>query len=202
MKIIKQGAEGILYLQNGYLIKERIKKSYRIDDIDKKLKKFRTRREGKLLQKTENTPKVFDVDDKKMIIKMEFIDGKLLKDILDKLRKDKRNLLLREVGGKIAKMHDKDIIHGDLTTSNMIIRNPSLSTRKVYFVDFGLGFDSKKIEDKAVDLYLLKQALESKHYKHFEESFKEVIEGYKLSKNWKEVLNRLKKVEKRGRYKK
>jgi len=110
--------------------------------------------------------------------------------------------LLREVGGKIAKMHDKDIIHGDLTTSNMIIRNPSLSTRKVYFVDFGLGFDSKKIEDKAVDLYLLKQALESKHYKHFEESFKEVIEGYKLSKNWKEVLNRLKKVEKRGRYKK
>jgi len=72
MKIIKQGAEGILYLQNGYLIKERIKKSYRIDDIDKKLKKFRTRREGKLLQKTENTPKVFDVDDKKMIIKRYF----------------------------------------------------------------------------------------------------------------------------------
>jgi len=195
MKIIKQGAEAILYLEKDYLVKERIKKSYRIDDIDKKLRKFRTRREAKLLQKTESTPKVFDVDDKKMIIKMEFIEGKLLKDILDNMHKSKRNTLLKDIGKKIAKMHDEDIIHGDLTTSNMILKG------KIYFIDFGLGFHSKKIEDKAVDLHLLKQALESKHYKHFEESFKEVIEGYKLSKNWKEVLNRLEKVEKRGRYK-
>ena len=195
MKIIKQGAEAILYKEGNYLIKERIKKSYRIEDIDEKLRKFRTRREGKLLQKTENSPKVFEVDDKKMIIKMEFIDGELIKDILDNLKKDKRNNLLREIGGKIAKMHDKDIIHGDLTTSNMILKD------KVYFIDFGLGFDSGKIEDKAVDLHLLRQALESKHYKHFEESFKEMIEGYKLSKNWKEVLNRLEQVGKRGRYK-
>jgi Kae1-associated kinase Bud32 len=92
-------------------------------------------------------------------------------------------------------MHDKDIIHGDLTTSNMILKE------KVYFIDFGLGFNSTRIEDKAVDLHLLRQAFESKHYKHFEEFFKEVLEGYKLSKNWKEVLNRLEKVEMRGRYK-
>ncbi len=194
-KILKRGAEAILYKEGNYLIKERIKKSYRIEDIDNKLRKFRTRREGKLLQKTENSPEVFNVDDKTMKIKMEFIKGKLVKDILDKMKKNKRNNLLREIGGKIAKMHDKDIIHGDLTTSNMILKD------KVYFVDFGLGFHSKKIEDKAVDLHLLKQALESKHYKHFEESFYELLEGYKLSKNWKEVLNRLEKVEKRGRYK-
>ena len=196
MKIIKQGAEAILYKEKDYLIKERIKKSYRIEEIDDKLRKFRTRREGKLLQKTENSPQVFEVNDKEMKIKMEFIDGELVKDILDDLRKDKRNNLLREIGGKVARMHDKDIIHGDLTTSNMILKD------KIYFVDFGLGFDSKKIEDKAVDLHLMKQALESKHYKHFEESFYEFLEGYKLSKNWKEVLKRLEKVEKRGRYKK
>ena len=196
MKIIKQGAEAILYLENNCLIKERIKKSYRIDDIDIKLRKFRTRKEAKLLQKVDNSPKVYDVDEKNMKIKMEFIDGKLLKDILDNLNKEKRNLILREIGGKIAKMHDDDIIHGDLTTSNMILKN------KIYFIDFGLGFNSNRIEDKAVDLHLLKQALESKHYKHFEESFKEVLEGYKLSKNWKEVLKRLEKVERRGRYKK
>ena len=196
MKIIKQGAEAILYKEKDYLVKERIKKSYRIEEIDNKLRKFRTRREGKLLQKTENSPQVFEVNDKEMKIKMEFIDGELVKDILDDLRKDKRNNLLREIGGKVARMHDKDIIHGDLTTSNMILKD------KIYFVDFGLGFDSKKIEDKAVDLHLMKQALESKHYKHFEESFYEFLEGYKLSKNWKEVLKRLEKVEKRGRYKK
>ena len=195
MKIIAQGAEAILYKENDYLIKERIKKSYRIDEIDFKLRKYRTRSEAKLLSKVENSPKVFDVDEKEMKIKMEFIDGKLIKNILDNLHSDKRNLLLREIGGKIAKMHDNDIIHGDLTTSNMILKE------KVYFIDFGLGFSSNRIEDKAVDLHLLKQALESKHYKHFEESFNEVLEGYKLSKNFKEIIQRLEKVEKRGRYK-
>lgn len=196
MKIIKQGAEAVLYREGDFLIKERIKKSYRIEEIDDKLRKFRTRREGKLLKKTKNSPKVFNVDDINMKIKMEFIEGKLVKDILDKLKKDKRNSLLRNIGNKIAKMHDDNIIHGDLTTSNMVLKD------KVYFVDFGLGFDSRKIEDKAVDLHLMKQALESKHYKHFEESFRSLLRGYKKSKNWKEVLNRLEKVGKRGRYKK
>ena len=195
MKIVAQGAEAILYRENDFLIKERIKKSYRIDGIDIKLRKYRTKSEAKLLSKVENSPEVFDVDEKSMKIKMEFIDGKLVKNILDDMNKNKRNLLLREIGGKIAKMHDDNIIHGDLTTSNMILKN------KIYFIDFGLGFVSNKIEDKAVDLHLLRQALESKHYRHFEESFKEVLEGYKLSKNWKEVLNRLEKVERRGRYK-
>ena len=195
MKIIAKGAEAILYKQGNYLIKERIKKSYRIDDIDNKLRKYRTRSEARLLQKSENSPKVFNVDEKGMKIKMEFIDGKLIKNILDNLKNERRNLLLREIGGKIAKMHDSNIIHGDLTTSNMILKD------KVYFIDFGLGFNSNRIEDKAVDLHLLKQALESKHYRHFEESFKEVLEGYKLSNDWKEVLERLEKVEKRGKYK-
>ncbi len=195
MKIIKQGAEAVIYKEDDYLVKERIKKTYRIDDIDIKLRKSRTRKESKLLMKIDNSPKVFSVDEKKMKIKMEFIDGKLMKDILDNMHRDKRNLLMREIGGKIAKMHDKDIIHGDLTTSNMILKD------KVYFIDFGLGFISNKIEDKAVDMHLLRQALESKHHEHFEESFYEIIEGYKLSKNWEEVFKRLKKVEKRGRYK-
>ena len=195
MKVIARGAEAILIKEGNYLIKERIKKSYRIDEIDFKLRKYRTRSEAKLLSKVENSPEVFDVDEKNMKIKMEFIDGKLIKDILDGMHSDKRNLILREIGGKIAKMHDSDIIHGDLTTSNMILKE------KVYFIDFGLGFVSNKIEDKAVDLHLLRQALESKHYKHFEESFKEILEGYKISKNFKEVIQRLEKVEKRGRYK-
>jgi len=193
MKIIQQAAEAIIYQKGNKVIKERVRKGYRIKDIDDKLRKFRTRRETKLLRKVENSPKVFSVDDKKMIIEMEFIKGDLIKDILDETKK--RNNLLVEIGNSIAKMHDDNVIHGDLTTSNMILRN------KVYFIDFGLGFTSTKIEDKAVDLHLLKQALESKHYKHFEESFEEVLEGYKLSKNYKEVLDRLKIVEKRGRYK-
>jgi len=195
MKIIRQAAEAIIYRHGNEVIKERIKKSYRIDDIDLKLRKSRTRKEAKLLEKVENAPKVLGADEKRMKIRMEFIDGKLVKNVLDGMDKKRRSLILREIGGKIARMHDNDIIHGDLTTSNMIIKD------KIYFIDFGLGFISNKIEDKAVDMHLLRQALESKHYKHSEESFKEILEGYKMSKNWREVLNRLEKVEKRGRYK-
>ena len=93
-------------------------------------------------------------------------------------------------------MHDNDIIHGDLTTSNMI-----LNKNKVYIIDFGLGKISSKDEDKAVDIKLLKQAFESKHYNHFEELYHYFLKGYLKSKNYEKILNRLKIVEKRGRYK-
>ena len=71
--------------------------------------------------------------------------------------------------------------------------------KEIYFIDFGLSFFSQKIEDKAVDLHLLKQALESKHYKIWEKCFKEVLEGYKAAKDYNEVMARFEKVEKRGR---
>jgi len=191
MKIICQGAEAIIYKQNKKLIKERIPKTYRLKIIDDKLRKFRTRREGKILQKAStNVPKVFQIDDKNMIIEMEFIPGKLLKDILDNSKK--RNKILKQLGVEINNLHSQDIIHGDLTTSNLIYYK-----NKIYFIDFGLAFTSKKIEDKAVDLHLLKQALESKHYKHFKSSFNTILSAYKN----KEVISRLEVVEKRGRYK-
>ena len=193
MKIIKQAAEAIIYLDKNKVIKHRIKKGYRLGLIDDRLRRSRTRREAKLLNKVDNAPEVFSVDDKDMKIEMEYIRGKLIKDILDRMMN--RNKLLREIGESIAKMHDDNIIHGDLTTSNMILKD------RVYFIDFGLGYVSNKTEDKAVDLHLLKQALESKHYRHFEESFQNVLEGYKSSKNYREVINRLNKVERRGRYK-
>ena len=193
MKIICQGAEAILYQEKNKLIKERIPKTYRIKEIDDKLRKFRTRREGKILEKASiNVPKVFKIEDNNMKIEMEFIPGKLLKDILDGLSISERNKICRQIGQEISKLHEQNIIHGDLTTSNMIYYKD-----KIYFIDFGLSFFSHKIEDKAVDLHLLKQALESKHYKHFESTFKTILSSYKN----KEVLSRLQIVEKRGRYK-
>tara|TARA_Y100000310_G_scaffold101777_1_gene99904 strand:+ start:1618 stop:2223 length:606 start_codon:yes stop_codon:yes gene_type:complete len=195
MKIIKQGAEAILYLEENILIKERIKKEYRIKEIDDRLRKFRTRREVKILEKTKiNVPKVYSFSDKDMKIKMEYIKGDLLRDIFDDLKEKKKICFL--IGENIARLHNEDIIHGDLATSNMILKKD-----KLYFIDFGLGFFSKKIEDKAVDLYLLKQLLKSKHYKNYEEDFSFILQGYEKYKDYKEVLERLNKVENRGRYK-
>lgn len=197
MKIIARGAESILYIKNGKLIKERIKKSYRIEEIDNKLRKYRTRKEAKLLNEAKRagvkTPNVYDVDEKEMKIEMEFIKGDVLRDCLEKI--ENREEICREIGRQIALMHDQNIVHGDLTTSNIIIRNGEL-----YFIDFGLGEHSKRIEDKAVDLHVLKEALESKHFSIAEECWKNILKGYSVSKNFNEVVERLKDIEKRGRY--
>ena len=194
-KLIAQGAEAKLFLEEGKIIKNRFPKSYRIKEIDEKLRGFRTRREAKILQKLQAmgfpTPKVIKNDKKENLV-IEKIDGKLMKDVLEKLDYKK---LCEEIGRKIAILHNNSIIHGDLTTSNMILNN------KIYFIDFGLSFFSEKAEDKAVDLHLLKEGLESKHYRIWEDCFKCVVEAYKKdAKNSNATLKRLEVVEKRGRY--
>jgi len=56
-------------------------------------------------------------------------------------------------------------------------------------------------QNKAVDLHLIKQALEAKHFENWEEHYKNILRGYKKSKDYPSVIKRLKKVESRGRYK-
>ncbi|MBI2654330.1 Kae1-associated serine/threonine protein kinase [Candidatus Woesearchaeota archaeon] len=194
-KLIAQGAEAKLFLEEDKIIKNRFKKSYRIKEIDEKLRGFRTRREAKVLQKLEGigfpAPRVIKSDDKENIV-IEKIEGKLVKDILENSDYKK---LCGEIGRKIAILHNNSIIHGDLTTSNMILN------KEIYFIDFGLSFFSDKAEDKAVDLHLLKEGLESKHYKIWEECFKCALDAYKKeAKKSFETLKRLEVVEKRGRY--
>jgi len=194
-KLISQGAEARIFLDNGNIIKNRFKKSYRIKEIDEKLRGFRTRREAKVLQKLEQirfpAPRLIESDGKEIII-LQKVEGKLLKDILEKSDYKK---LSAEIGEKIAILHNNGIIHGDLTTSNMMLSN------EICFIDFGLSFFSEKAEDKAVDLHLLKEALESKHYKVWEECIECVLDSYeKKAKNSLETLKRLEKVELRGRY--
>ncbi len=203
MKIIYRGAEAILYLQkvNGeqVLVKERIKKPYRIKEIDIPLRKKRTRREAKLSQtasKVIKVPKVLKVDEKKFKIFMEYIEGERIKDILDDLPKKKIERICKKIGEAIGRLHSLDIIHGDLTTSNMILKNDD-----IYFVDFGLGFFSKRIEDKAVDLSVLYEALKSTHFKNLKICWRNILKSYKKEYNdAQKVLRRLEEIEKRGRY--
>ncbi len=196
MKQIDSGAEAIIKSDGETVIKERISKDYRIKQIDDTLRRQRTRREAKVLDKLYglnfSSPKLIDFSDKDMTINMKHIKGSKLRDVL---YKDPLGLG-REMGQKIAFMHNNDIVHGDLTTSNMILND------KINFIDFGLSIFSKKVEDKAVDLHLLRQALESKHHDCWEDCFKCVLEGYHAeNKTAADVFARLDKVELRGRNK-
>ena len=204
--IVGRGAEALLIKQGALLKKRRIKKGYRHEKIDLMLRANRTRREARMLEKAShviNVPRVKAIDGmaKKALepeteIEMEFIDCKLLSQHLDKLPLGKALEICEKIGRSVALLHDRDMIHGDLTTSNMILKN-----EKVYFIDFGLGFYSTRTEDKAVDLHLLREALEAKHFKHWHKYFEKVLDGYKMSENHAAVFERLKKVESRGRYK-
>lgn len=201
MKIFFQGAEAKIILNGEKIIKDRIPKSYRIQELDNKIRSQRTRKEAKLLEKASfiiPAPKPLSLPDFGRMIHMPFIKGQKLSDALDDFPIKKQKQICKQIGESIAKLHENNIIHGDLTTSNIIFIEDS---REIFFIDFGLGYISKKIEDKAVDLHLLKQALEARHFKNWEILFEQVLNGYKFYEEAEKVLERLKAVEKRGRYK-
>ena len=199
-RIIAQGAEAIITRKGTSLIKSRTKKGYRHPDLDKRLNIRRTRREAKILNKvskTINSPALLKSDEQKAEIYMEFIPGKVLSDYLDALPLKQALTTCFDIGSEVGLLHNMDIIHGDLTTSNIILHK-----NKVSLIDFGLGFHSPRAEDKAVDLRLLHQALDSKHFRHAKKYFEQIIKGYKVTnKKAARILDQLKKVESRGRYK-
>jgi len=194
MKQIAQGAEAVLYQTENSIVKDRFKKTYRHSHIDEQLRKFRTKREAKVIEKLSQlnfpAPGLIRVDNQK--IEMQFIKGDKVKDIFNKNYKK----LAEEIGRKLAILHQNHIIHGDLTTSNMIFN------KEIHFIDFGLSFFSEKTEDKAVDLHLLDRALESKHFQVYPSCFQLALKSYqKHYPEAKQVLNRLETVQSRGRNK-
>lgn len=216
LDVLAQGAEAIIYLKDNMIVKDRISKYYRIKELDDKIRKRRTKSEKKLLEKASkiiNAPDPFPLKEEYKI-KMPFIDGKKLSEHLDSFSIEEQKEICKIIGEEIAKLHAEDIIHGDLTTSNMILKKgrnitPDANSKKslikrnlgpLYLIDFGLGFISKKIEDKAVDLHLLKQALEAKHFKNWEVLFEKVKEGYSKYSEAKKVFERIVAIERRGRY--
>ena len=196
MKLI-QGAEAHITGEKHTIIKTRNKKAYRIPELDEKIRRQRTKTEARLLIKAYDAsvavPKVVTQDI--YTLTLEKLPGKKLAEVLDTLRHRKE--CAAKLGILIAQLHDAQIIHGDLTTSNIIYSKGKLS-----LIDFGLGFSSQRPEDKATDLHVLKEALEAKHYRSAQVCWKAVLQGYQQhSPHASVVLKRLTAVEKRGRYK-
>ena len=194
-RIIQQGAEAVIILEDNSIIKRRVKKSYRLPELDERIRKSRTRSEAKILRKAAliiNVPKVIQVDDKKMNIELEHISGVKVRDLLDQDDEKLKRKVCRELGKSIKKLHQNDIIHGDLTTSNMIWND------KLYLIDFGLGKISIRVEDMAVDIHLLKECFKSKHHVHWVTYWNEFKKAYNLE----EVFAQLERVEARARYNK
>lgn len=221
--VISQGAEGKVYrssfLKKPSVVKQRVKKNYRLEVLDTKINKTRLLQEAKCMTKARkagvNVPCIYYVDQANYQLHMERIIGKTLKEILYKVY-DKDGAihypefcieLANKVGKSIAIMHDAEVVHGDLTTSNIMVEvgegqeltAANLADANVVFIDFGLGAMQAIVEDKAVDLYVLERAFLSTH-PDSDNIVATAIESYRsTSKKGKEILNKLEKVRQRGR---
>lgn len=213
MTLIKKGAEANLYLEDfvkvlhpagagKVIVKHRISKRYRVPQLDRQLRESRTALEAKLFADAKAagvpTPAVYEIDRAGMRVVMEFIDGKQVKLILSGLRPAARRKLCYIIGKQIARLHKAGMVHGDLTTSNMILTPQG----KVFFVDFGLGEYDPSLEARGVDLHLLKRAFQSTHFDIAGEAYRAVLTGYKreLGKGADEAIERAEEIERRGRY--
>ncbi|WP_295722452.1 bifunctional N(6)-L-threonylcarbamoyladenine synthase/serine/threonine protein kinase [uncultured Methanobrevibacter sp.] len=183
------------------IIKRRLPKTYRISEIDSKIRKSRTKREAKILSDVKKsgiiTPIIYDVDLDKKEILMEYIEGLTVKDLIDDVDYKRRKEISYQIGDYLSKIHSMDIIHGDLTSSNILIDNDG----KLVFIDFGLSYYSNLIEDKADDLLVLKKSIKSVDYNKSAEIFNWILDSYSLNtKNSSEIFDKIEEIESRGRY--
>ncbi|CAJ1967077.1 unnamed protein product [Cylindrotheca closterium] len=212
--LITQGAEARIWKvppfdnNDSLICKERFPKSYRHPDLDERLIKSRTRSEARVLEKCAKkseirVPKVIRVE--RNILYMECLDGPTLKQYLrdavisDSTEVDYKNLF-QNLGTLIARLHNLGVIHGDLTTSNVLMEGQEL-----ILIDFGLAKSTSSVEEQAVDLYVLERALQSTHPELPEDFFDNVLKIYEevaavqTKKHSHSTLQRLEQVRLRGR---
>ncbi|XP_024397006.1 uncharacterized protein [Physcomitrium patens] len=209
LPLYKQGAEARVYestfLGKRAIVKERFSKKYRHPVLDVKLTQKRLTGEARTLTKARKlgvvTPALYAVNLMTNSLTFEFVEGPLVKDIL--LRSgplptsdDKIEELAGHIGRAIAKLHDGGLIHGDLTTSNMIV---CAKTNRLVLIDFGLGYNSTLPEDKAVDLYVLERACVAMHSSVGDFNGLILAAYNKASKYWSSTYNKLAAVRLRGR---
>ena len=202
MKLINRGAEADVYStmwdKKKAILKIRKVKSYRNSLLDQKIRKQRTTRESQIISQVKSfgisTPLIYFMDINKCSILMQYIDGKIVRDL-------KGNDIVKicsEIGKIVGTMHKNGIMHGDLTTSNFL-----LDKKKLFLIDFGLASRTEKPDDHAVDLRLFKEILNSAHAEVMEKSWKNFQKGYSKAvgmKYSKKILNLVAVIESRGRY--
>lgn len=199
MEVLMVGAEAKLYRSNylgkEVLVKDRVAKSYRNKKLDEKIRRQRTKEECLLLHRAKElgvrTPIIYKIDKSGTSIVMELVRGKRVKDVLN----EKNLEICKRIGEAIGRMHNADLIHGDLTTSNILLHNNNL-----VFIDFGLGYNSSKVENKAVDLLVFKKTFMATHFS-LSKGWELILKGYlKENSHGKTVIKQIEAVEGRVRY--
>ncbi|KAK0167727.1 hypothetical protein PV327_001599 [Microctonus hyperodae] len=228
-KLICQGAEARIYKGNYLgkltLKKERFQKKYRHSDLDEILTKDRIKSEVRAIVRAKaagiTTPAIFLIDLTRRSIFMEYIDNAItLKSYIEQMINESTdelwiNQLGKVLGSLLIKLHTKNIIHGDLTTSNILVKKTIFEKSKnsenkddeydeklFIIIDFGLARVDSTAEDKAVDLYVLERSLLSSH-SQVSSLFSVIMEYYQKglvdTKQRSDIISKYNDVRARGR---
>jgi len=210
--LFKQGAEAKLYtgtfLGQDVVAKERFSKKYRHPALDSLLTKDRHKAEVRALLKCKQigvcVPTMYLCDNITTTIIMQNMANSItardfINNMLEQNNKAELSKLAMLIGETVAKMHSNGLIHGDITTSNILVISSDTSIN-LAMIDFGLSFQEGVAEDKGVDLYVLERAFLSTH-PNTEEIFEEILDAYKkkAGKQAGEVLKKFEEIRLRGR---
>jgi TP53 regulating kinase and related kinases len=206
LTLIAKGAEADILLDPNWngrkaLLKRRGTKKYRHPQIDRDIRRFRTLHEADIIHRAKEagvpTPLIFQLDPEGTTIVMEYIDGEKVRDSVPNLSLNENRALFRLIGEESGRLHHAALIHGDLTTSNMIKFG-----NHVVFIDFGLGEVSREVEKRGVDFNLMARMLASTHYVLMEPLLESFKEGYRITmgSEAEEVFQRADEIKRRGRY--
>ncbi|MEO3993752.1 MAG: Kae1-associated kinase Bud32 [Desulfurococcaceae archaeon TW002] len=204
-EVVALGAEAVLikacFEGLPAIYKVRVRKSYRDKELDSVLIRGRSEVEAKIMAELRlrglNVPAIYYVDVGVGLIVMEFVEGVLLRDLI-RVGPDEALKHLENLGELVARIHEAGIVHGDITTSNVVVRGSD-----VYLIDFGLARYSRRLEDLATDLHLFIRSVESTHYGLKEALLRNFVRGYArvLGREFMDsLLLKVREIRMRGRY--
>jgi len=205
-RLIYRGAEADVYLGpwcgGKAVFKFRKKLEYRLDVLDRAIRTQRTVHESDMIHRVKAagvpSPFLYFVDPRESLLVMEYVEGVRMKDVVSTSPPATSLPLFRKLGGMVATLHANGIMHGDLTTSNVIVDGGRL-----VMIDFGLSITTSRVEDQAVDLRLIKETITGAHSEVAQDALKSLFEGYEAvagERTFRSVARQLKDIERRGRY--
>jgi TP53 regulating kinase and related kinases len=185
------------------VLKHRVAKNYRSPVLDSKIRKERTLTEALILHEAKKAgvrvPSVMGIEPETDTIIMSKINGPVLRERLDEMSRKDANEVFESLGKQVGLLHSAGIIHGDLTTSNVILPKPEMP----FLVDFGMARHSVEPEDRGVDLHLLQRSLTASHTQNIGSITKHLLQGYRHGageKTAKSTLAKTREIARRGRY--
>ena len=204
---LHRGAEADLFLSQlppwKVVVKRRVRKAYRQEELDASIRKERTIKESSAIRDGKvagaRLPSILGLDIERSTINMTFIDGLLARDTIDTMSNVRRVSLLEELGRQVGFLHSAGIMHGDLTTSNIIVP----AEEKPFMIDFGMARKSTDHEDLGTDLHLLQRSLIATHALDLTSSLRRVARGYREVVGEEMARSSLRKaaeIARRGRY--